>query len=91
VPEADRPACKKIISDRTIGGYALASSTTYKDNTIVLCPNFFVSNELYEINRHFDDGSWDGKDPGNMKNWAAIFLHELAHLAAIAGKYPSKD
>ncbi|KAL3418771.1 hypothetical protein PVAG01_08992 [Phlyctema vagabunda] len=89
VPEKDRPACEKIITEKTIGGYALSSSTTYKDNTIVLCPNFFISNKLYEINRHFADGSWDGKDPGYMKNRAAIFLHELAHLAAIAGNYPT--
>jgi hypothetical protein len=101
-PAANRVVCADLISERSVGGYALASSKTYKDNTIVLCPTFFLMSDLNDVDLHFAAGldpdrggwagsePWDGKDPGKMKNRAMTLLHELSHLAVIADQYPSK-
>ncbi|KAL2070912.1 hypothetical protein VTL71DRAFT_13938 [Oculimacula yallundae] len=78
-----------LISGKSIGGYARSTSLDYRDNVIVMCYPFFAAETISGMTRWFDDGSWDSKNSNLMYSQGQVLLHELSHLAAICGKYPT--
>ncbi len=91
VPFEDRPRCSDKINGQSIGAYALASSKNYRDNTIVVCDAFLNTDSLAEKERILEKHSDVRHDAASMLSRAAVMLHELTHLAAICGEYPSKS
>jgi hypothetical protein len=86
----NRAKCSNRINGKSIGGYAFGTSTARKDNTIVLCPTFFLPGQefLSDIEKQLRSSNQQ-KSGINMVGKGKILLHELTHLPAIVEKYPS--
>ncbi|KAH8665712.1 hypothetical protein BGZ60DRAFT_431904 [Tricladium varicosporioides] len=90
LPE-NRAKCGQLRDGKSIGGYAIATSTERRHNTIVLCDVFFSPGQefLAEIEKDLNGNKEKQKDPRLMGGKAQLMIHELAHLAAIVEQYPT--
>ncbi|KAL3428232.1 hypothetical protein PVAG01_01741 [Phlyctema vagabunda] len=70
--------------------YTFASGIELSRTTIVICPSFFASKIP-----HLDDltetirGAATQNDPEGMVSKAQVLLHELVHVPAMGGRYPT--
>ncbi|KAH7389216.1 hypothetical protein BKA64DRAFT_747802 [Cadophora sp. MPI-SDFR-AT-0126] len=72
-----------------LGAYAFGTSKEYHDNTIVFCPDGFLSPNLLtlgERERNLQSDTSMRKDAAQMFSKAAALVHELSHLPAIQDK-----
>lgn len=91
IPVDKRRSCQDTDSDK-LAAYTFSSSDRLADAVIVFCPKFFAANQwhldsvIYNLELH----PTIRKHPVGMRSKGHIVLHELAHVAAIGEKYPSK-
>ncbi|KAH0427967.1 hypothetical protein CcaCcLH18_09326 [Colletotrichum camelliae] len=84
--EGEGAKCSDRINGKSIGGYAFGTSKEYHDNTVVFCSPFFAPGQehLDEVEKNLKKDKNKQKDPNEMWSKAAILVHELSHLPAIA-------
>lgn len=84
--EGEGAKCSDRINGKSIGGYAFGTSKEYHDNTVVFCSPFFAPGQehLDEVETNLKKDKNKQKDPNEMWSKAAILVHELSHLPAIA-------
>jgi hypothetical protein len=90
-PNPGHLGCSDKVDGKTIGGYAFSTGLLTQNSTIVLCDLFFSDGQQHLFGIEYDIGDkkeWQ-KDATLMPGKAKMLLHELTHLSAINGQFPS--